>query len=302
MSEFRVGVVKLQSSRVTVHGVINVDALKPLFIAGIPSEWEDFAKRHRAFLEGYSHLREAMNIAFLRTLTQSEPIERFAFGYGRLCCEDFSEVFLLCANGYGVGALKLLRTLYEHAVTLRYLHEHPEDLNDFWDYAYVAEHKLLKPVLETFGERAFEGTNIRAAEVENRFQDIKERFKVTDCKKCGTKRLNHTWNKLDFAAMAKQSGRLGTLIVPAYYVPLTHAHSTVASLASRLAPLDGGGFTFVPTAQRKEADSVLVTAHNVILQVLEVQEERFPLPGLQQKLQTCSQDFLDIWKGRNSQT
>jgi hypothetical protein len=270
------------------------------FIAGIPAEWKDFEERHRTFLERYSHLREALNTAFLRTLTRSEPLEKFVFGYGRLCCEDFSEVFLLCANGYGVGALKLLRTLYEHAVTLRYIHEHPEELDNFWDFAYVAEHKVLKPIIETFGERAFENTPVRPAEVEERFQRIKDRFMITDCKKCGTKRLNHTWNKLDFATMAKRAGRLGALIVPAYYVPLNHAHSTFASLASRLALLDGGGFTFVPTAQSKEADTVLITAHNVILQVLEVQDERFSVPGLKEKLQTCSQDFLDIWKNRSS--
>ncbi len=270
------------------------------FIAGIPAEWKDFEERHRPFLERYSRLQEALNTAFLRTLMRSEPIEKFVFGYGRLCCEDFFEVFLLCANGYGVGALKLLRTLYEQAVTLRYLHEHPEELDDFLDFAYIAEHKVLKPITETFGERAFENTPIRATEVEERFQSVKDRFMVTDCRKCRTKRLNHTWNKLDFATMAKRAGRLGALIVPAYYAPLTHAHSTVASLASRLAPLDGGGFTFVPTAQRKEADSVLVTAHNIILHVLEVQDERFSVPGLKEKLQTCFQDFLDTWKSRSS--
>jgi hypothetical protein len=277
-----------------------VDTQECSFIAGIPTEWKDFEERHRTLLERYSRLQEALNIAFLRTLARSEPIEKFVFGYGRLCCEDFYEVFLLCANGYGVGALKLLRTLYEHAVTLRYLHEHPEELDDFWDFAYIAEHKVLKPILETFVERAFENTSIRDAEIEERFQSVKDRFMVTDCRKCGTKRLNHTWNKLDFVTMAKRTGRLGTLIVPAYYVPLAHAHSTVASLASRLALLDGGGFTFVPTAQRKEVDTVLITAHNVILQVLEVQDERFSVPGLKEKLQTCSQDFLDIWKNRDS--
>jgi len=279
-----------------------VDTQEYSFIAGAPAEWGDFEGRHRAFLERYPRLQEALETAFLRTLMRSEPIEKFVFGYGRLCCEDFSEVFLLCANGYGVGALKLLRSLYEHAVTLRYLHEHPEELDDFWDYAYVAEHKVLQPIIKTFGERAFENTNVRATEVEERFQSVKDHFMVTDCKKCGTKRLNHTWNKLDFATMAKHAGKLGALIFPAYYVPLTHAHSNVASFTSRLAPLDGGGFTFVPTAQRKEADTVLVTAHNIILQVLEVQDERFSVSGLKEKLQTCSQDFLDIWRSRNSPT
>ncbi len=280
---------------------MKVDRQQPSFIAGIPTEWSDFAERHRAFLERHSHLREALDVAFIRTLTRSEPIEKFVFGYGRLCCEDFHEVFLLCANGYGVGAFKLLRSFYEHAVTLRYLHEHPEELDDFWDYSYVTEHKVLKPILETFGQQAFENTNVREIEVEDRFRRVKDRFLITDCRKCGTKRLNHNWNRLDFATMAKRAGRLGALIVPAYYIPLTHAHSTPVRSPHDSRRLRRWVY-LCPTAQRREADSVLITAHNIILQVLEVQDERFPIPELREKLQTCSQDFLDIWKGRNSQT
>jgi len=108
------------------------------------------------------------------------------------------EVFLLSANGYGMGATKLLRTLYEHAVTLYYLSEHPEELDNFWDYSYVIEHKLLKPIRETYGSHAFQNTSIREKEVEERFSSVKDRFMITDCKTCGTTRLNHTWNKLDF--------------------------------------------------------------------------------------------------------
>ena len=241
-----------------------------------------------------------MNIAFIRTIRSSEPIERFVFGYGRLCCEDFWEVFLLAANGYGVGATKLLRTLYEHAVTLHYLNEHPDELNDFYDFSYVTEHKLIKPILETFGDGAFTNTSVSKAEVEERFQGVKDRFKITDCKKCGTQKFNHTWSKLDFISMAKQTGSLGSLVVPAYYVPLTHTHSSFAALASRLSMSDGGGVSFVPTAQRKEADGALITAHNIILHVLDIQKERFAVAGLSEKLKVCFQDFLDIWIGKNT--
>ena len=215
------------------------------FIAGIPPEWADFESRHRPLLERQPNLSEAMNIAFMRTLLTGEPIERFVFGYGRLCCEDFWEVFLLSANGNGVGATKLLRTLYEHAVTLHYLNEHPDELNDFYDYSFVAEHKLLKPILDTFGTVAFANTDVSEAEVEQRFQSVKDRFKITDCKKCSTQKLNHSWSKLDFISMAKQTGSLGSLVVPAYYRPLTHAHSSFGALASRLSMSDGGGVTFV---------------------------------------------------------
>jgi hypothetical protein len=273
----------------------------PQIIAGVPKEREDFEQRNRLFLERYSNLLEALNIAFIRTFTQSEPIDKFVFGYGRLCCEDFSEVLLMSANGYGVGATKLLRTLYEHAVTLYYLSEHPDELNNFWDYSYVTEHKLLKPIRETFGSQAFENTSIRETEIEERFSSVKERFMITDCKKCGSKRLNHTWNKLDFVAMAKQAGSLGALIVPGYYGPLTQAHSHFASLASRLTILENGGISFVPDAQRKVSDTALITAHNVILQVLEVQNKQFKIQVLQEKLRVCRQDFIEIWKNRKIQ-
>jgi hypothetical protein len=276
-----------------------MDLSQTRFVAGIPTEWADFESRHKTFLERQPNLSEAMNIAFIRTLRSGEPIERFVFGYGRLCCEDFWEVLLLATNGYGVGATKLLRTLYEHAVTVHYLNEHPDELNDFYDFSYVTEHKLLKPILETFGARAFANTNVNEAEVEQRFQRVKDHFKITDCKKCGTQKLNHTWNKLDFISMARQTGSLGSLVVPAYYGPLTHAHSSFGALASRLSMLAGGGVTFVPTAQHKEADIALMTAHNIILRVVEIQNARFALPGLGEKLQICFQDFLDIWTDKD---
>jgi hypothetical protein len=270
------------------------------FIAGIPSEWADFESRREPFLERQLNLLGAMNAAFIRILNTGEPIERFVFGYGRLCCEDFWEVFLLAANGYGIGATKLLRTLYEHAVTLHYLNEHPDYLNDFYDFSYVAEHKLLKPILETFGAEAFANKDV--SEAEERFQRVKDRFRVTDCKVCGTQKLNHTWSKLDFVSMAKQTGSLGSLVVPAYYGPLTHSHSSFGALASRLEMPACGGVSFVPTAQRKEADDALLTAHNIILDVLNVQNDRFAVPGLSEKLQTCFQDFLDIWTHENRKT
>lgn len=52
--------------------------------------------------------------------------------------EDFNEVLLLCGNGYGIGAEKLIRGMYERAVTLVYLHQHPEYADDFLDYHKVA--------------------------------------------------------------------------------------------------------------------------------------------------------------------
>jgi hypothetical protein len=61
---------------------------------------------------------------------------------------------------------------------------------------------------------------------------------------------------------------------------------------------EGGGLSFVPTAQHEPADHALTAAHNIILEVLRVQEERFKLAGLEEQLNVCCQDFLDIQRKR----
>ena len=119
----------------------------------------------------------------------------------------------------------------------------------------------------------------QASEIERRYQEVKDRFMVTDCKQCGTRRPNYTWSKLNFVAMATKT-TLGKLIVPGYFLPLRQAHATVGSILSRMAASTDDGISFVGEAQRKEADSALRFSHNVLLDTFRGQEEHFAVPGL----------------------
>jgi len=260
---------------------------------GFSDEWEDFGKRHPALLERFPTFISAITAAFIRDTTLSELIDKFVLLYGRLCCEDFSEVLLCCGNGYGFAGQKLVRSLYERAVTLRYLHEHPDELQAFIDFNDVATRKLLLSAEETFGRQLLQPD--AREKVEEDYKTVQAQFMVTDCKVCGTKRLNHTWSKLDFAAMAKRVGSLGDLIVPAYYMPLRQAHATFGSLLSRLAEGERQEILFNHAAQRKQADYALMTAHNIMLDVLKVQDERFKVPELGEKIEECFRDFSEIY-------
>jgi hypothetical protein len=55
-----------------------------------------------------------------------QPADRVVFLMGSLCWEDFQEILLLSGNGYGIGASKVLRSLYEHAVAAQHVAKHPE--------------------------------------------------------------------------------------------------------------------------------------------------------------------------------
>lgn len=82
---------------------------------GLPKEWKHFKERHSVFLDRIPNLFSAIRIAFDRTGETSEPLDRAIFFSGRLCAEEFSEILLLCGNGYGVAALRLVRSMYEHS-------------------------------------------------------------------------------------------------------------------------------------------------------------------------------------------
>jgi len=43
----------------------------------------------------------------------------------------------------------------------------------------------------------------------------------------------------------------------------------------------------------------VITAHNLILKVLELQGEQFSIPELESPRQRCFEDFMEVW-GRNS--
>ena len=99
-------------------------------------------------------------------------VEKFAHFYGRLVVEDFMEIFLVAVNGYGYAAQKLLRSIYEHAVTLEYLNDHPEEIDNFIDYDAVQQYKMMQPILETFGTNALPPNTV--ADVKSKYEEMKE--------------------------------------------------------------------------------------------------------------------------------
>ena len=264
---------------------------------GFQEEWQDFERRNRAFLEKFPRLEETLRMPFHRDAKLSEPIDKFVLMFGRVCVEDFFEILLCCGNGNGQAAQKLLRGLYERAVTLRYLREHPEEIEDFLDFYHVTQRKLMIACQDTMGAETFPPE--MAADIEKEYQQVKDKFMITECERCGTKRLNHTWSKLDFVSMANKT-TLGKLIVPGYLLPLRQAHATVASMVSRMVAGFNEGISFMDRAQRQESDQALRVAHNVLLDVLRLQDEHFAVPGLKERNEACLQDFVEIWQKPNS--
>lgn len=263
-----------------------------------PKEWKIFSERHQGFLRLFHNLISAMNMAFVRDHSGSR-LDLVILSLGRLCVEELMEILLLCGYGYGVAALKLVRGMYERAVTAAYLHKSPEELDNFINYGHIAQYKLLRQIQATMGGDVLSPEQTR--EIEEEYRLHKAEFLITDCKVCGTQRVNHSWSKLDFVSMAMQTP-FGKLIVPAYYLPTKEIHSTIGALFTRFELSEEEGIIFTGEPQHEKADEALISAHNIILGLLELSRDHFHNQQLEQPLQRCLADFQTIWRREPSTT
>jgi hypothetical protein len=251
-----------------------------------------FSKGIRYGRKKSKKLYSTLEKIFIRKLQPKISADKVVFFLGRLCVEDFNEVFLLCANGYGFGGLKIIRGLYERAVTSGYIAENPSEAETFLEYHFIHKGKMLHHARE-FIDINKRMTKSEIEETERRYAEYKEKFKEPLCKKCGTYRTKFSWSELDTASMAQKIG-LGNLYFPGYFYPTLQTHATPSSLMARLIMHDEDNASFDESSQREWADTALITAHNIIISVLKIQNIYFTLM-LDNEIKDRENDFAAVW-------
>lgn len=263
-------------------------------IIGFPNEWRSFLERHPSWPTVIKNLHGIFEKAFIRDAALESQADKIIFFMGRLCVEDFNEVFLLAGNGYGFGSLKILRGLYERVVTMHYISENQEAAASFLEYHYIHRGKLIHHAESFFGDLEQYISKPEIEEAKHDFDAHKGVFMRTACKKCKTKSIMHSWSKLDLESMAKKTG-LDKLYFPGYYYPTLQAHATTASLFYRLKGKEGKPVGFEEKSQPEVADRSLIIAHNLAIHVIEIQNYFFKL-SLDHDLLLLVSDYKDVWE------
>lgn len=259
---------------------------------GYPEEWREFHNRHPQLREKLPLLLATTNRALKRDLDLPTPADRVAFILGHLSVEEFGEILLLAANGCGIGAIKLLRALFERVVTLAYIAKNPLEAERFLRYHDVHRGKHLNHVKRLLAGSA-SVSPAQMADVQAAYTAAREEFKEELCKKCGTSRTRFSWSKLDLPTMAREVG-LENMYLLCSYEPTLQIHSTVSSLVARMKWTAAGTITFDSGPQREEADQATLLAHMLVLFVAKVIDEHFHL-GMQAEIEERNGDFLLVW-------
>jgi Family of unknown function (DUF5677) len=257
-------------------------------------EAEDFGKRHPILGEKLRLLLQTSDKIFSRQNVAMEKPDSVVYSLGRVCAEEFGEILLLCGNGFGIGGMKLLRGLYERAITSAFIAQNPEQAESFLEYHHIHQGKLVNHAKDLFDDISQLFSPEQMEEIQKSYQQAKGKFLIPDCERCGTTRLNHTWSRLDTASMSRKvGGRMDQFYLIYFLQPTMQVHATVYSLVSRMTTNDKDGLP-LNNNERQDADRALRGAHHIVLFVLNVQNSYFKL-SLAKELQERQSDYQAAW-------
>jgi hypothetical protein len=264
------------------------------FEFGQSEQAEAFFKEHPNFWDPFEKLMNVSNRCFGRLCHYDNRAEEMMFSLGQTCRQDYLEIAFMGVHGFNIATTKLLRGLYERAVTHAYIIKNPEQVMKFIRFGAIQEFRVMNGALEAgVSKEDFDKhmpPEYSIAKITERRNNVKEEFKVKECEVCGME-TPVSWDKLSIAAMAKKAGPLYRAhYLGGYAMPNRHVHATFTSAVY----LEGVDENAARVVRAREAYSNMGQASAIMLLVLQEQNELLKL-GLERELEAAEKAIAQEW-------
>lgn len=257
-----------------------------VFIRGLPLPDEKEVERLRMLPED-----DPAAISFEDRLTA----ERLIFFLGRMVADDFGEILMLSGNGYGFGAYKILRGMYERVVTAMYIAKDPAEARKFALQSAIDKFKLWERTVATFPEMAKHCTEEQIRSLKEESDRARKQLREPLCPKCRQPMPDAPWTRKGVDAMAREVDEgLYRLYGQFYLEGTAQSHANSLGMERRLKRTEHGGWTYKDTSEQ-EGRLALNLGHSLVLKSLKLQNEYFRL-GLDAEIQERIEAYVSIWK------
>ncbi|MFC5865196.1 DUF5677 domain-containing protein [Acidicapsa dinghuensis] len=198
--------------------------------ASTPQTWAELIEWRSNYPDIIHKWLQVMGRLILRTkVRDDDELGDLIVGCMFASHRDINDLMTLSHTDSHHGAQYCLRALFERIVTLKYLCQKPEYLQDFKDYDAVDWDQIINGISESFGismePEAREDLSKRAAE-------LRKKNKQEKCSVCKNQRPT-SWTRVDSRQMAKLVG-LDHLYLMAFTIPSKLMHPTLWGTRDRL--------------------------------------------------------------------
>jgi hypothetical protein len=246
---------------------------------GFPDFWQTAHDKFPNAFGAIHNLIPLQQAMFAKPL--GTPLHKVIRHISKMTLNSLGALTTLALNGYGNDAMKIARGMFEAAVTISYLQNHPSELQDYLDYHWVNRRKWVEYIKRTCPEvletRAAEVAQIMEeyAKVENKFKDKRGRHRESWCTK-------------SIAERAKEAG-------------MSDNYQTFYRWASSMEHVDIGGITAQVDGNDVDVapslawvDIALVTGHSAAIHCLVVLNGVASL-GMEAEIQKAMDEFQTAW-------
>lgn len=131
----------------------------------------------------------------------AEPVEKIVYALTRVTVLGMNDVVLLCGNGCGTAAMKIVRGMFESSTMAEYLYRNPEEVEDYIDFGRILAWRRYKWVSAKRPEVAKRVSPEAVNEIEDEYNRVRDRF--TDSRG----RVRNQWSTKPMGNMAEELGR-----------------------------------------------------------------------------------------------
>ncbi len=169
-------------------------------VFGHPEYWQQVHDAFLRFFEVAPRFTDSLNDLTGRAHPNPEPVHRVILNLGILTAISMFELVTLAGNGFGIGAMKIARTVMETAINAEYLRRFPGECELYLNWHWVEQHKLLTYVREYAPELLRNLSVAETERVEREYPRVRAQYENARGE------IRGSWCNLDLGARAVRTG------------------------------------------------------------------------------------------------
>lgn len=250
-------------------------------MVGLPEFWQTAHDLHPEAFQAVHRIIPLQQAILEKPL--EEPFHIVVRHIAKVTINSLGALTTLLLNGYGHDGMKIARSIFEAAVTVRYLAKHPSKFQDYLDYIHIRRKKALDYIDQNVPELAKKVSPEDRKEIAESYHRIFPQFKT---KRGG---VRNSWSDKPLSQMAAEVG-MGEQYQTFYSWASSLHHADVSGLASQTHV--SGDVDIAPSKQW--IGEALLMGHQGALLVLGTLNDVAKL-GMEAKMQAAIDEFSEIW-------